>query len=104
VLGNIRILELYAVDLETRRGHFDNAIERLDNILARTVRKESMLLQRGDILMIAGNTTGATQDYLAALAAIDALPPQRRHTRAVRKLQADLNTRLTVYGNASDMY
>lgn len=102
VLGNIRTLELYAVDLETGRGHYDVALARLDRILARATRKESLLLTRGDILIIAGRTTEATQDYLAAQLAIDALPPQRRHTRAVRQIQADLDARLTLYGNPGD--
>ena len=94
VLGNIRTLELYAVELETKRGNFDAALARLNSILARATRKDSLLLQRGDLLTAAGRTTAATQDYLAAQAAIDALPPQRRHTRSVRKMQTDLDARL----------
>jgi predicted Zn-dependent protease len=101
VLGNIRTLELYAVELETRRGDFDAALVRLDRILARATRKESLLLQRGDILVAAGRTTAATQDYLAAQAAIDTLPPQRRHTPFVRQLQVDLDARLTSHGHRS---
>ena len=101
MLGNIRTLELYAVELETRRGNFDAALARLNSILARAARKESLLLQRGDILIAAGRTTAATQDYLAAQAAIYALPPQRRHTSSVRQIQADLDARLTFHGNHS---
>jgi len=101
VLGNIRILELYAVELETERGNFDAALVRFNKILAREARKESMLLQRGDILTAAGLTKEATQDYLAAQAAIDALPLQRRHTSSVRQIQAELDARLTFHGNHS---
>jgi tetratricopeptide (TPR) repeat protein len=100
VLGNVRTLELYAVELETRRSNFDTALDRLDRILVRTARKESLLLQRGDILASAGRTLEATQDYLAAQAAIDALPPQRRNTRLVMQIQADLDTRLASAGNS----
>jgi predicted Zn-dependent protease len=66
VLGNIRTLELYAVELETRRGDFDAALVRLNSVLAGAPRKEFLLLRRGDILTAAGRTTAAVQDYLAA--------------------------------------
>jgi predicted Zn-dependent protease len=101
VLGNIRTLELYAVELETRGGNINAALVRLDRIVARAERKEFLLLQRGDLLTAAGRTSTAAKDYFAAQAAIDALPPQRRHTRSVRQLQADLNARLAAHGNRS---
>ena len=102
VLGNIRTLELYAVELETRRGNVDAALARLDSILAGAVRKEFLLLQRGDVQSAAGRKDAAVTDYRAALAAIDALPPQRRHTRSVRQLKADLGARLENHGICSD--
>lgn len=95
VLGNIQTLELYAVELETRRGNVDAALQRLDNILARSPRKESLLARRGDILLAANRNAEAKQDFLAAQAAIAALPPQRRHTRLIEALQAEISDRLT---------
>jgi predicted Zn-dependent protease len=102
VLGNIRALELYAVELEIMRGNPDSALERLDSILARATRKEFLLLQRGDILTAADRTTEAIRNYLAAKAAIENLPSQRRYTRPVKQLQADLNDRLISLGSPSD--
>lgn len=101
ILGNIRTLEIYAVELETRRGNFDAALTRLDSILASATRKEFLLMQRGDILTAADRTAEATRDYLAAQAALDVLPPQRRHTGSVRQLHADLEARLISHGNFS---
>jgi predicted Zn-dependent protease len=95
VLGKIRTLELYAVELESSRGNFEAALKRLDSILANAVRKELLLLQRGDILTAAGRTTDAVQVYHDAQAAIDAIPPQRRYTRAVLQAQSELNARLS---------
>lgn len=94
VLGNLRNMELYAVELETKRSDFDAALERLDKMLPETARKESLLLIRGDTLAAAGRKDEARDDYLAARSAIDALPPHRRHTQSVRQIQADLDMRL----------
>lgn len=102
VMGHIRTLELYAVELETGLGNFDAALVRLDSILARAARKEFLLLQRGDILTAAGRPTAAAQEYLAAQEAINTLPSHRRHTRSVRQLQADLAARLTSPGIRSN--
>ena len=93
-LGNLRSLELYAVELETKRSNFETALERLDKMLSQTARKESLLLIRGDTLAAAGRKGEARHDYLAARSAIDALPSHRRHTQSVRQIQAELDMRL----------
>lgn len=102
VLGSIRILELYAVELEIRRGSVDAALARLDNILAGAARKEFLLIQRGDIQSAVGRKAAAEKDYRAALAGIGALPPRWRHTPSVRQLEADLDARLEQPGLRSD--
>ncbi|MEN8106602.1 MAG: tetratricopeptide repeat protein [Pseudomonadota bacterium] len=94
VLGNIQTLALYAVELETQRGNVEAALERLDTILAGSPRRESLLLQRGDILLAANRNAEAQQEFLAAQAAIAALPLQRRHTRSMQQLAAALTGRL----------
>ena len=99
LLGNIRSLSLYAVELETRLDNFAAAHARLSSILGRATRKEFLLLQRGDILSSAGDRAAATQDYLAALAAIDSLPTQRRHSVSVMQLQHDIEARLASHEN-----
>jgi tetratricopeptide (TPR) repeat protein len=94
VLGNIRTLALYAVELEKGRGNLDAALVRLDHILASASRKEFLLLERGDILVTANRHVEARQDFLAAQAAITALPPRHRHTRSIQQLATALTTRL----------
>ena len=94
-LGNIQTLELYAIELETRRGDVDAALQRLEPLLARSGRKEFLLFKRGEILLGAGRNSEAREAFLAARADIDTLPPQRRHTRMVETLQANIDDRLT---------
>jgi predicted negative regulator of RcsB-dependent stress response len=93
-LGNIQHLELYAIELERRQGNLESAIQRLDRILERSVRKESLLLLRGDILLVANRNAEAEQNFLAAQAAIAALPPRHRHTRTVQQLETAITVRL----------
>jgi tetratricopeptide (TPR) repeat protein len=94
VLGNIQTLELYAVELETQRGNVEGALLRLDPLLAGATRKEFLLLARGDILAAANREREARQDFLAAQAAIAALPPRHRHTLSVQQLATTLTARL----------
>jgi tetratricopeptide (TPR) repeat protein len=94
VLGNIQTLALYAVELETRRGNVAGALLRLDPLLAGATRKEFLLLARGDILAAANREQEARQNFLAAQAAIAALPPRHRHTRSMQQLAKTLTARL----------
>ena len=94
VLGSIHSLARYAVELETQRGNYDAALQRLDALLAGATRREFLLLERGDILVAAHRDREARQAFLAARAAIAALPPRHRHTRAVQQLETTLGARL----------
>ncbi|MDX2456864.1 MAG: hypothetical protein QNL87_05095 [Gammaproteobacteria bacterium] len=102
VLGNIQSLALYAVELETQRGNVDGALLRLDPLLAGASRKEFLLLERGDILVAANREQEARQDFLAARAAIAALPPRHRHTRSVQQLETTLTARLQAADQQAD--
>jgi len=92
-LGNIRILEDAAIELERKRGNYAAALLRLDRIIHRSARKEALLMKRGEILVEAGRSAEAEADFVAAREAIDRLPPQRRNTRAVKLLRADIDSR-----------
>ena len=94
MLGNLRVLEDYAVELERKRGHYDAALLRLDRVINRSARKEALLMKRGEILMEAGRTLEAEDDFTAAREAIHALPQHRRHTHAIKNIQADINRHL----------
>jgi predicted Zn-dependent protease len=86
-LGQPVTLQLYAIELELRQDRYDQALARLDRIAARSPRKESWLIRRGEILELAGWPADAKQAYIDALAAIDSLPATRRWNRAVQRLE-----------------
>jgi predicted Zn-dependent protease len=86
-LGPVASLELYAVDLEVRRGNADGALARIDRVAARSRRQESWLARRGEILEGAGRVEEARANYARALEEISALPSARRATPAARRLE-----------------
>ena len=87
-LGHPVTLQLYAIELEIDQLRYDAALARVDQIASRSVRKETWLIQRGEILEKAQRTEQARQAYQAALDAIEALPKSRIKNRAVERLQA----------------
>ena len=80
-------LQLYAIELEIDHLRYDAALKRLDQIASRSVRKETWLIRRGEILEKARRPEQAKQAYQGALDAIDALPQSRIRNRAVERLQ-----------------
>ena len=86
-LGPLVTLELAAIKLELRRKDYASALTRLDLVMAQSERKESWLIQRGEILKAAGRNDEAREAFSAALLAIEALPPERRQNRATLALQ-----------------
>jgi len=93
-LGNLWILQDYAIELERKRHNYDVALQRLDRMIDRSVRKEALLMRRGEILMEADRTAEAEANFAAARDAIDALPPQRRQTRSMKQLHTDIDSRM----------
>lgn len=93
VLGPIITMELYIVELQTKYGQYDAALQRMDRIIDRSARKDAYLLRRSDILKQAGRSDEARQDLYSALDALDKLPGSRRNTRAVE------NMRSRIYGD-----
>ena len=93
-LGELWILEDYAVELERKRSNTAVALQRLDRLISRTGRKEALLVRRGEILLQANRPAEAENNFTAARAAMLALPPQRRHTRAMKRLQADVDRKI----------
>ena len=93
-LGPIVTLELFAIDLETSRRNYDAALSRLELISAQSPRKESWLARRGEVLLLAGRREEALGAFKAALAAIEALPPNHRATKATVELEGRVRTAL----------
>jgi predicted Zn-dependent protease len=93
-LGLLPALQEMAVDIELQAGRPDAAAKRLDRLIAQGQGRERWLLRKGEILLQAGRTPEARQAFEEALAAIEALPPGRRNTRALRELEREVRGRL----------
>jgi predicted Zn-dependent protease len=93
-LGAIVTLQLGAIDIEIEAGHYDAALQRIDVAAQTSIRKETWLARRGDVLVKAGRPAEAQRAYEAALAAIATLPATRRRTRAVSELERRLQQQL----------
>ncbi len=86
-LGPAPALVDLAIDLEARRGQTDLALARIDRMMERLPRKESMLARRGEILLASGRTLEAWVAWSDALAAIEALPAHKRRAPALLALE-----------------
>jgi tetratricopeptide (TPR) repeat protein len=93
-LGPIPSLELAAITYELKLRRFDAALDRLDGISARSVRQESWLARRGEILELAKRTDAARAAYDAALTRALSLPPAKQKTRATSLLITQLRAHL----------
>ncbi len=99
VLGPIITLDLYAVDLETKRRNYDAALQRMDRIIKRSARKEAYLVRRSKILMQAGRMGEARQDLHASKDAIEKLPRSRRSSGAIKQIRAEIQLGLGALDN-----
>ncbi|MBK7976719.1 MAG: hypothetical protein IPK07_26775 [Deltaproteobacteria bacterium] len=86
-LGPVITLEIRALELEEKLGRVDAAVMRVDRLMADAKRKETWLVRKGDVLRRAGRDEQAAESYRAALAALEALPPRVRDSRAMQDLE-----------------
>ena len=93
-LGPLITFQLYAIDIEIKQKHFEAALSRLDEVMAKSPRKESWLARRGEILQQAGRTAEAREAFEAALKAIATLPAARRQVPAMVDLEKRLRSDL----------
>jgi len=93
-IGPIVTLQLCAIELEVALRRYDAALQRLDQIMATSARKEKWLMRRGEILQLAGRREEARAAYQQALQEMAALPLHRRQTKAVQDLEIRLLTAL----------
>jgi tetratricopeptide (TPR) repeat protein len=98
-LGQVPALQLLAIELEVALGRTERALGRLDELAARSPRKEHWLARRGDLLADVGRAAEACDAYRRALAALDALPPHRRSTAAVHGLETRVRARIAALQN-----
>ena len=60
-------LEMEAIDIESRLGHVDEALRRLERLSSSLPRPELWLLRRGNVLRTAGRYEEAREAYLQAI-------------------------------------
>jgi predicted Zn-dependent protease len=89
-LGPLVTLQLFAIDIEIKRARYDAALIRLDQIAAKSPRKETWLARRGEILQQAGRLSEARSAFQSALTAIASVPPARRQAPAIVELEKRL--------------
>lgn len=87
-LGWVVTFQKTAIELELQRKQPDQALARLETILARANRKETWLAWKGEILLTAGRTREAQEAFAATLKALDALPPRMRGSPSMVELRA----------------
>jgi predicted negative regulator of RcsB-dependent stress response len=87
------------MDLESENKRYDAALTRLDQVMAKSPRKETWLERRGNILREAGRPGEARESYEAALKAMDTLPPARRYVPAMLELEKRLKESIQALGN-----
>jgi tetratricopeptide (TPR) repeat protein len=87
-LGPLVTLTIEAIDCELQLQRHDAALHRLDRLTAAAGPHPQWMVQRGTILLAAGRPSEARAAFGAARAAIDALPPARRHTPQMAALSA----------------
>ena len=86
-LGPVVTLELRALELEEKLGRVDAALMRIDRLMADAKRTETWQVRKGDVLHRAGRAKEAAESYRAALAALEALPPNVRGSKAMQDLE-----------------
>ena len=98
-LGAVPALQFRALELEQQAGHIDAAIARIDQMMEGKVRKESYYFKKAEILRASGQVEAARENYQLAKEAIEALPPNRKQTVAMIKLQYEIDSALQAVGH-----
>jgi len=93
-LGPIITLELLAMDLELKHKRHDAALRRVGDTLASWPRKETWLVKRGEILEAVGRLPEAREAFGEARQALESLPANRRKTKALAQLEAEIEAAL----------
>lgn len=87
-LGWVVTFQKAAIEYELKRQRPDQALVRLETIIARANRKETWLVWKGEILMAAGKPLEAQEVLRATIKAIEALPPRMRTSPGMVQLRA----------------
>ena len=89
-LGPLTTLQEQALAIETSSNKYDDALRRVDEMLASNTGTPYLLYRKGLILKAMGRPQPSIQVFQAALNELDKLPQTRKNTRAVESLKAAL--------------
>ncbi|GJM44034.1 MAG: hypothetical protein DHS20C21_08760 [Gemmatimonadota bacterium] len=89
-LGPLVALLATAADLATDSGPSEEALCRIDRILAEVNRSERWTAERGRVLLSLGRVPEAWAAFSESLAAIEELPPHHRSAPGIRALEEEL--------------
>lgn len=93
-LGELQALQATAIEVAAQMGDWNDALRRVDRILADAPRRERWLTERGRLLVAAGRQGEAWVAFTSALEELDRLTPVQRSVPAVRRLEEELNKAL----------
>ncbi len=94
-LGFISVFQVKAIELELDLELYDSALNRIDQLLGQSQRKDIWLSRRADILARAGRQDEAQQTFQQAYAALQHLPQHIRNLPVSKELENTLQTRIT---------
>ena len=95
LLGSPITLEVAALDVELVLQRVNEALRRVDRLVASSARPEPWLVRRAEILEQAGRRAESQQAYRAALDRLEALPDARRRTASLAALEQKARSALT---------
>lgn len=90
-LGPLVTLRQWAVEALAKQRRYDEAITRLDSLIAEAPRKESWLARKAELQRAASQFDRARETALAARGAIGQLPSRVQQTKAMLDLAARLD-------------
>ena len=89
-LGLIVTIQLYWIEREMKMQRYYNAIKRVDQIAAKSPRKEKWLLRPDEILIQAGCYEETHTTLVNALTVIKTLRQHSRKTKTVTRIEAKI--------------
>lgn len=93
-LGPISVFQVKAAELEAELGWYDSALNRVDQLLSQSQRKDLWLSRRADILLMAGRKDEAQQTYQQAYTALKRLPQRMQNLPVSKDLANSLQARI----------
>ncbi len=93
-LGAITVFQIKAIELEVGSELYDSALNRIEQLLNQSQRKDIWLTRRADVLYKAGRHDEAMQTYQQAYSALQELPPRLRNLPVSRELLVKLQTKI----------